>query len=297
MRITNQMVRSNALSGLQGNRAAIQILQSQIASGVKIATASDDPSGAEQVMTTASSMGAVDQYKRNIDSATARNTVEETAFSQLTDLLARAREVMVSQTTGTASAASRQVASKELESIFTSVVAIGNSKFGDAYLFGGDASTTPPFAATGTGATVDFTTTNPVGTTPVTIGTGRALVPTHDGTQALLTSGALASLRDATRALASNDAPGGLTALTALEASFENVQLLAGENGAARNTLDIAAQNLDALKTNLVAYRSSIEGVDIEEAVTRLVTRQTAYQAAMAVTSKVLGMSLTDYLR
>jgi flagellin-like hook-associated protein FlgL len=37
--------------------------------------------------------------------------------------------------------------------------------------------------------------------------------------------------------------------------------------------------------------------VDQEKAITDLVTRQTAYQSAMLATSRVLGMTLTDYLK
>lgn len=297
MRITNNMVLRNSLAGLQTNKAAVQKLQSQIGSGVKLSTASEDPTAADQLMGTSSSLGAIDQYKRNIDAATARNSVEETSFSQLTDLLSRAREIVVAQSTGTATAATRQIGSKELESIFNSVVALGNSKFGDAYLFGGDTATKPPFASTGTGATLDFTTTNPVGSPAIEVNTSQNLAPTHDGTQAFLDSGVLASLRDATKALANNDVPGSLTSLSALEASFQQVQVLTGENGAKRNTLDMAAQNLQALKTNLTTFRSNLQDIDIETAVTTLVTKQTAYQAAMAATSKVLGLTLTDYLR
>jgi flagellar hook-associated protein 3 FlgL len=297
MRITNNIVLRNSLAGLQTNRAAVQKLQSQIAAGVRLSTASEDPTAADQLMGTSSSLGAIDQYKRNIDAATSRNSVEDTAFAQVTDLLSRARELVVSSSTSTATSATRQAASKELEAIFNSVVAIGNSKFGDAYLFGGDTATTPPFASTGTGAALDFTTSSPVGSPPIEVRSGQSLIPTHDGTQAFLSSGVLTSLRDATQALATNNGPASLTALTSLEASFQEVQVMSGENGAKRNTLDIAAQNLQALKMNLTSFRSNLQDIDIEQAVTTLVTKQTAFQAAMAATSKVLGMSLTDYLR
>ncbi|MEO8562952.1 MAG: flagellar hook-associated protein FlgL [bacterium] len=297
MRITNNLILRNSLAGLQINRAAIQQLQTQIASGDRIATASDDPTGASQLMSSSSSLGAIDQYKRNIDSATSRNVVEDSAFSQVTDLLTRAREITVAESTGTSTAASRQIASKEMESIFNSVVAIGNAKLGDAYVFGGSQATTPPFTSTGGGATLDYTTTNPTGAAAVEVSAGLSLAPTHDGTQAFISSGVLTSLRDATRALAANDMPGIAASLGALDASFQEVQSLSGENGARRNTLDITSQNLDALKVNLTSFRASIQGIDIEAAVTTLVTKQTAYQAAMAVTSRVLSLTLTDYLR
>ena len=297
MRITNNMVLRNSLAGLQTNKSAVQRLQTQITANVRIATASDDPAGAEQLMGADSSLGAIDQYKRNIQAATSKNAIEETAFGQVTDLLARAKELLTGQATDTASASTRQIAGREMEAIFSSVVALGNSKSGDTFLFGGTASTTPPFAATGAGATLDFTTTNPAGAQSVQVSAGMNLTPVHDGTEAFLTSGVLASLRDAAKALATNDVAGSRSALTALDQSFQQVQTLAGENGAKRNTLDTTAQNLDSLKITLSTFRSNLQDIDIEAAVTTLVTKQTAYQAAMAVTSKVLNLSLTDYLR
>ena len=297
MRITNNMILRNSLEGLQTNRAAVQSLQTQMASGTRIAIASDDPTAASQLMGASGSLGAIDQYKRNIGTASSRNTVEGTALTQVTDLLARAREVVVGQATDTATADTRLIASKELESIFNTVVQIGNSKYGDSYLFGGDTASVPPFGATGSGTTVGFTTTNPVGSPSMEIGNGQSIAPTSDGTNTFLDSNVLATLRDATRALAGNDVPAATTALNAMDGSFQQVQVLLGDNGAKSNALDSASQNLDSLKLNLTKRKSDLQDVDIEAAVTTLITKQTAYQAAMSVTSKVLGMSLTDYIR
>jgi flagellar hook-associated protein 3 FlgL len=47
----------------------------------------------------------------------------------------------------------------------------------------------------------------------------------------------------------------------------------------------------------LTTFRSDLQEVDLEAAMTQLVTRQTAYQSAMLATSKVLSLSLADYLR
>jgi flagellar hook-associated protein 3 FlgL len=297
MRITNNMILHNSLDGLQTNRAAVQSLQTQISSGTRISAASDDPTASNQLMGTSSALGAIDQYKRNIGTATSRNAVEETALGQVTDLLARARELVTAQATGTATADTRLTASKELESIFTTVVGIGNSKYGDSYLFGGDTASTAPFASTGSGATIGYTTTNPVGSPSMEIASGQRLAPTSDGTRTFLDSKVLSTLRDATKALAANDVAGSLTALSAMDGSFQQVQVLIGENGAKANALDSASQNLDSLKLNLAKRASDLQDVDIEAAVTTLVTKQTAYQAAMSITSKVLGMSLTDYIR
>ncbi len=297
MRITNNIVLRNSLAGLQRNSSEIQRLQTQLSSGLKVQTSSDDPTAASQIMASSSSLTALDQYKRNIDSATSRSAAEETALDQVNDILTRAKELTLSQATDTATPATRAVAAKEMEQLFKQVVAIGSTRFGDAYLFGGDTATDSPFSATGTGTALDFTSTNPVGTQGVQIGAGQSMIATHDGKQAFLDSGVLTSLRDAARALASGDRVATTGSLGAVDTAFDKVQLLLGDSGARTNGLQVAAQNLSALKVNLTTYRSTLQDIDIESAVTQLVQKQTAYQAAMMATSKVLSMSLTDYLR
>ena len=297
MRITNGATIRNSLAQLGANRAAIDALQAQISSGLRLTKASDDPAAGAMVMQSSSALSALDQYKRNIDGASARNTLEGSTLDQLNNVLARAKELMVSQATGTATTATRAAAGAEMEQLFNTAVSLGGAKFGDEYMFGGDKVAQAPFISTGTGATLDFTTTTPSGTRSVQTGTGQSLVATHDGQQLFADSGVLTALRDAVHALSSGSQATVTAALPGIDSAFDNVQLLQGEQGARANALDVAAQNVTALKANLTAYRSQLRDVDVESAVTELVTKQTSYQAAMLATSKILGMSLTDYLR
>ncbi|CAN5240301.1 flagellar hook-associated protein FlgL [soil metagenome] len=297
MRITNGSTIRNSLAQLSSNRAAIDSLQAQISSGLRLTKASDDPAAASEVMHSSSDLLALDQYKRNIDGAASRNALEGSALDQLTNVLARAKELMVSQATGTATTATRAAAGAEMEQLFNTAVSLGGTKFGDEYMFGGDKVTQAPFTSLGTGATLDFTSTTPSGTRAIQTATGQSLVATHDGQQMFADSGMLTALRDAVRALASGDQATVTAELPALDTAFKAVQLLQGEQGARANALDVASQNVTALKANLTAYRSQLRDVDMESAMVALVTKQTSYQAAMLATSKILGMTLTDYLR
>jgi flagellar hook-associated protein 3 FlgL len=85
--------------------------------------------------------------------------------------------------------------------------------------------------------------------------------------------------------------------LVTLDSAHASVQVLIGESGAASQQLDVATSNLDALDTSLRAFKSQLQDADIEKAVTELVGRQTAYQAAMLATSRVMSLNLADYLR
>ena len=92
--------------------------------------------------------------------------------------------------------------------------------------------------------------------------------------------------------------PNGITqALSKLDGAMNAVQTMVGDVGARANTLDSAKQNLDALKVNITTFKSNLEDVDLEQAMTELTSRQLAYQAALVATSNVFSLYLTDYLR
>src|SRR5690606_29497027 len=110
-------------------------------------------------------------------------------------------------------------------------------------------------------------------------------------------TGVLSALRDLTRALDANDAAAIRATTADLDAAFDKVQTLLGDVGARASLLQVSTANLDALEINLETLKSELEEVDIEEAVTELMARQTSYQAAMLTTSRVMGLTLTDYLR
>jgi flagellar hook-associated protein 3 FlgL len=61
--------------------------------------------------------------------------------------------------------------------------------------------------------------------------------------------------------------------------------------------LEVTSSNLDALETNLKTFKSNLGDADQEQAVTNLLAHQTTYQAAMLATSRVIGMTLTDYIQ
>ena len=85
--------------------------------------------------------------------------------------------------------------------------------------------------------------------------------------------------------------------MTKLDSAFDAVQGVVGDTGALGNRLTTVGQNLDALKMNLTAFKSDLEDVDVETAMTELTNRQVAYQAALLATSKVTSLNLSDSLK
>ena len=142
-----------------------------------------------------------------------------------------------------------------------------------------------------------FTAAAPSGTRQTEISAALFVRTNHNGSEVFLDTnvmGALASLSDA---LGANDPAAVRAAIDQIDGAFAGVQNLLGDTGARSNQLDVTASNIDALDTQLRSYASTLSEADLEEAITELVTRQTAYQAAMSATSRVIGLNLADYLR
>ena len=301
MRITNNMVVFQQLKGTQANMAALAKAQEQLTLGKRITQASDDPTASINVMSAGSSLRALEQYKTNVQRASSRVATEDSVLSQVGDLLARVKELGIAQGTATANDSTRQVANAEVNQIFQQLISLGNTKFGNEYLFGGEQSTTTPFTATGSGATLAYSTTSPAGSRTVEIGDGQTFQATSDGSEIFLDTGVLDAVRELSLSLDPSSPAYGQngiqSALTKLDSAMNAVQTMVGDVGARANTLDSAQQNLDALKVNITTFKSNLEDVDLEKAMTELTSRQLAYQAALVATSKVNSLNLTDYLR
>lgn len=300
MRVTNFSISDSAVLNLSTLRGQVDAAQQQVSSGKRFTEASDDPAAAHGVMQNQSQLRAVTQYQRNVGLATSRATLEESALNQLGDILTRARELGIAQATGTASASTRSAAGTEINQLLAQAVNLGNSKDGADYLFGGTTSSTAPYTIDTTGASATFTVSGqPTGVRAVQIGSGQQLTPTHDGATVFGTSsaGPLKTLQDMAAALASNDVPRLQSLIGEANTAFDKVQSQLGEVGARASQLQLADSNLTSLSQQLQASTSTLQDVDVEAAITMLTSRQTAYQAAMAATSRILNLSLTDYLK
>ncbi len=300
MRITNSITTQKALRTMQQGQRDIARASDRVTTGLRFTRASEDPNAAGQVMRTSGSLRALEQYRRNVDSATARTAAEESVLDQVTNVLTRALELGMAQGTGTANAETRRVAKAEVDQLLRFTVGLGNTRYADAYLFGGAQSAVAPFTLVdGDPAALDFETTSPSGELKVEIAAGQLLSTTHDGTQVFGTDerGVLAALRELSVALGADDETGVRESLTGLRAALDDTQTLIGDVGARMNQLEVTGANLNALEITLTTFRSDLQEIDFEEAVTELVGRQTAFQAAMLATSKVMGMNLTDYVR
>ncbi len=292
MRITNQVLFSQALGGTQDALGQIEKHQRTISSGLRVEKPSDDPTAVGGIMRSTSSLRALEQYRTNLSSARSRLALEDGVLDQVTNALIRAKELAVSQAGSTATAQTRSVTREEIEGIRDFLTDLGNTQFAGSYLFGGYYADSPPLGAAGTDPTRP-----PTGTMEVEGGAGAFYAVTHGAQEIFADSGALDALEALALALANNSAADVQAAMGELDQAFDAVQDVIGDLGARMSQVDTALSNLEALDVNLQTFRSELQDADLEEAISKLVSRQVVYQAAMLANSRIMNTTLTDYLR
>lgn len=296
MRVSNRMLQTGALEAIQSNMSGIAKARGQVASGRKLLKASDNPAAASSAMVTRSSLRSLDQYRSAIDYARQRASIEEDALNSLTDTLIRAKEVAITQAKPGTSEGTRSAARAEIDQLLRHAVSLANTGFGEGYLFAGTDPAAPPYEIVETAAGLDFTTTSPDGNHKVAISARQQIITNRNGVEVFEDTDALGVLRDLAQSLASGDPEQVRGRLDELDQAMNEVQNLIGDTGARVNRLQIAKANMDGMELNLQRYKSDLEDVEIEEAIMELAGRQTALQAAMMATSRVMGLTLAQYL-
>lgn len=293
VRITNSIIQNATMAQLQANQRAIYDAQQQVMSGLRVRRMSDDPVAANAVMRTDSTLRALEQYNRNIEMARTRLDMEESVLDQLDGILSRARELAVAQGTQSASRETRQVAAQELKQLVGTARQLVRTRFEGAYIFGGSQTDRCPLE----------TQPSPQGTMPlVEVGAGQLVRLNHTADQVFFTAetrqeGAIPALEELVQALESNDVEGIQDALPELTAAHNNVQDLFGDLGARANMLSLAATRIEEQQINLQTFKSDAQDVELEKAISELVNRQAALEAALMANSRVLQTTLADYLR
>jgi flagellar hook-associated protein 3 FlgL len=296
MRISDRMNTTATITNFAQLRDQVDAAQTQVSSGLSFSEASQNPTAAAGVMQNNTQLNALAQYQKNADTATRRVNLEESVLDQMNTLLTNAQQLAMSQATATATPATMQTTAQQVNQLLAQAVQLSNTKDGSEYLFGGTTSE----------AAYTFSAASPPasGERQVEIAPSQLIPTNHDGTQVFGTdgsrgvpaSGALASLANLAAALQSGSQGAVTNTLTDLDNQLTNVQSLTGQTGAWANRLEITGSNITAFTNQLTTSNATLQDVDIETAMTNLTGRQTAYQAAMAATSRVMGLSLANYL-
>jgi flagellar hook-associated protein 3 FlgL len=297
MRITQRMMSQHTLAGVNRNLTSISKLQDQLTSGKAINQPSDSPSGTNDAMQIRSALAANGQYDRNMTDGKSWLSAADTTLQSMVNQVQSVRDLTVQAMNGTLSDGDRQAIAAQVDQLRQGLLDEANTQ---VPLFGGATSGTAAYDAQGNyvgrgGTAADPATGNnrrisAAATVRVDVTGPEAFGDPTQGDDLFAVLGKISA------AASSNPSALG-TQLGALDSTLDGLTNALAGIGASLNRVQEAQSVNSDQKITLTAQLSSVEDVDMPQAITSLSLQQTAYQAALSVASKSLQTSLVDYLR
>jgi flagellar hook-associated protein 3 FlgL len=295
----------------------------------RVAKPSDDPIGNVELLAIRSQNIDGGQYLRSLNFAQTQLSYTENILDEMTDLLGKAKELAIGQSSSIYSPEIREGVSKEIHQIRQQMLSLSNKRMGNRYLFAGQKVLTRPFDQDGK----YFGDTNKINIEinkdvylPININGqelfySKAKKPFEKSDVDLKPPGVdLDANINVMRKPASTDAeevPVSIfDELRALENAMltDNPQVIQGllerlddstdrvvrfrtEIGALTNTISNAETNIEKTKLLNEAHKSKIEDADVSELFTDLQKEQNVLKATYNASSKLMNQNLMDFLR
>ncbi len=296
MRVTNSMVVRTTLQDLNRSLERLRVRQANLTTGKEIRKVSDDPRRAMDAVAVRGELRRAERHSRNADDAEARLRLTDSALVSSLDLLTRVKELTVrASNDGVSDPAWRAGIATELSALRDELVTIANTEYSGRSIFNGTAAGKAYDPATGAylGNAAAVNRDVAAGTTIAANITGEQVFGAQSGP-----TGDLFAVMDR---LATAVA-GGDTA--ALEVEHANLDTATDRLSAATAEVGSRAARLEEIRlraaddeAGLRERLSSIEDVDLAEALITMQADENAYTAALQAAARVLTPSLVDYLR
>ena len=293
-RVTSHTQMRSAQRNLHDNMAQLAKLQDQASSLKAITRPSDNPTAAADAMKVRAELRATEQYGRNVDDGNGWVSTLDATLSSASATMNRVRDLTVQGASdGALSPAAKEAIAMELEGLRREILGQANTSYLGRSVFAGNSdsgvafSGAPGYAHSGApGSTVERR-ISPDSTVRVDAD-GAAVFGDGAGSVFALIDAIAADLRNGTNIgsrLADIDAR--MSAMTT-----EHTRV-----GAQQAQIERAEDSLKEQSGLLESQRAGIEDLDLGQVILDLKLQEVTYQAALAVTARVLQPTLMDFLR
>jgi flagellar hook-associated protein 3 FlgL len=294
MRVTQSMLFTAGMVGVNDARAREERAIAEASSGVRVAHPGDDPAAAGQIVVHRLNATRLDAIGTAVERASNELGSADVALGSLANVFSRAREIAVQLSNSTYSANERAAGATEVRGLIQSAIGILNTRVGNRYIFGGYKDAAPPFDSAGVYQ-------GDTGVRQVEIAPGVV----HDASirADVVAAGAgggvdiLATLSTLETALAGNNQAGVSATLDDLQSSISQVALGRAQSGTAMSVLDGATAAARTAMTSEKTNISSLADADAIDATSRLAQADQALNAALTATARGFSLSLVDKLR
>lgn len=150
MRVSDNSNFETVRDSIRRSKSRLEDLQMKSSSMKKLNSPADDPVGASKVLEMRTDKTNNDQFQMNGKIAESYLNNTEQALSEISDILVRAKEIAIGQSSGASSNEETRIAvAEEVSHLYQSAIATANRRIGDRYIFGGYKTSVPPVTADG----------------------------------------------------------------------------------------------------------------------------------------------------
>ena len=146
MQISSKLFNQQQLKQFSSSTEELQDLQNKIASGENILRASDDPVGSVELSGLSVVQKQIEQYERNVGSASDRLTLLDKNLENISSIMIRAQELIIQASSDTLGASDREVIALEVDEMKKEIMNAGNAQDSNgSFLFSGYKTKIQPF--------------------------------------------------------------------------------------------------------------------------------------------------------
>lgn len=269
-----------------------------LSTGRQLNQPSDDPTAATQLLRHEVRLDRIEQFNRNTDNARLWVGAADESLQAVANNMGRAKTLAIQAGNDTLGQVENAALAADIRAIADEMLAAANSKASGRVIFAGTADTPQAYDVDGNylgdlGSVVRTIDTNEdirVGVPgPEVFGTANPGDPFNGSVFEVLHA-----LADAVEADNQPQVQAGITAVNVATARVASGQ---GKVGAISQQLDAADLRLGGEKLAVQSNVSELRDTDIAEAVIRLRSAETSYEATLSATARALSRSLLDFLR
>ena len=296
MRVTSMMQNTQLLRNIRNNNSGIIDWQNKLATGQRIHRPGDDPVGIGYLMRYNSELNRTNEFLENAKTGLGYLKTMDELMQQSSDVLKRARVLVQQAANGTMPEDGREHIALEIAQLKEQLIMIGNSTFAGRYLFNGQKTDQPPYSKT----QPHLDQTDP-GVIYLNVGPSISVPVSLTGEQVFGEAGTddnVFKIFDDIIAHLNNNQPDELlNDLAKIDACADRINNCWAEIGARTNRFELVESRIEDQIVSLKELRSETGDVDMAEALIELMQKENVLQASLAVGSRIMQVSLVDFLR
>lgn len=312
MRITTGMLSGGYMRNINNNLTQLQKYENQLSSQKRLTKLSDDPIGIIRSMEARVKLANIGRYQDDVDEAQKWLTQTETSLNELNEVIKKLYESSVQASTDTLNEDDRQATAELAAEMRDHLLTVGNSKFGDKYIFAGYNTSVPPFKVDGAtgkllynGIDMSDPTNAQLGIESgqmieYSIGLNLRMDVSMTGIQLMGTGedNLYALMNNYYNALQSGAPASELAGYTDkfLAAQSRTLSNLA-EIGGKTNRLKLLENRYAVDNVNFTEIKSKVEDIEVEEVTIQWKTAMSVYEYALKIGASIMQNTLVDYMR